>query len=103
MLDNIAMVSIGFLVFGIQSIFGLATAEMIIKTYAGTANSFGGFACNIGGAISGLPLAIVVKNYGWAGFFYCVSFCCLLILTFIILTQILTTKENRRLDATTSR
>ncbi len=102
MLDNFFMGTIGFLLFGFQSVFGLATSEMIRKSYAATANSFGGFVCNIGAAISGYPLALIVKNWGWDNFFSSIIFCCILIILLVLLTQSLIKKSKNKALRSTS-
>jgi len=86
-MDSFFMGVIGFLLFGFQGVFGLTTAEMVSHSYAGTANSFGGFVCNIGAAISGLPLAVIIKDYGWDTFFESIILCSFLTLVLVVLAQ----------------
>lgn len=94
-LDSCFMGVIGFLLFGFQSVFGLTTAEMVSHSYAGTANSFGGFVCNAGAALSGFPLAIIIKDWGWNTFFESLIFCSFLTLVLVAVAQKLLFKTKK--------
>ena len=77
---NIVLVSsmmfvIGFLIFGPQMLIGMAAAELVDKEAAGTATGFVGLFAYIGAAVAGWPVGKIVQEYGWSGFFLCLSVC----------------------------
>lgn len=73
-LDNFVILSgcffaIGFFVFGPQMMIGMAAAECSHKDAAGTATGFVGLFAYIGAALAGYPLALVIDQFNWEGFF----------------------------------
>lgn len=61
--------SIGFFVFGPQMLIGLAATEYTHKDAAGTVTGYLGLFAYLGAALAGWPLAQVLQQYGWSGFF----------------------------------
>lgn len=74
-LDSIAMLGLGFWIFGPQMLIGMAAAELAHKKAAATSSGFTGLFGYIGGAAAGLPLGWVAEYYGWSGFFVTLSVC----------------------------
>lgn len=73
-LDNFIILSgcffaIGFFVFGPQMMIGMAAAECSHKDAAGTATGFVGLFAYIGAALAGYPLALIIDQFNWEGFF----------------------------------
>lgn len=67
--------SIGFFVFGPQMLIGMAAAECSHKDSAGAATGFVGLFAYMGAALSGYPLALILEEYHWTGFFITISVC----------------------------
>ncbi|MDC4168443.1 MFS transporter [Photobacterium damselae] len=68
-LQSACFFAIGFFIFGPQMLIGMAAAECSHKNSAGAATGFVGLFAYMGAALSGYPLAIVVEQYHWTGFF----------------------------------
>lgn len=91
-LDNVVVLSgcffaIGFFIFGPQMMIGMAAAECSHKDAAGTATGFVGLFAYLGAALAGYPIALIIENYSWEGFFAVITLCAamigLLILPFV--------------------
>lgn len=65
--------TIGFFVFGPQMLIGMAAAECSHKESAGAATGFVGLFAYMGAAISGYPLARILEQWQWDGFFVAIS------------------------------
>jgi len=73
-LDNFVVLSgcffaIGFFVFGPQMMIGMAAAECSHKDVAGTATGFVGLFGYLGAALASYPIAIIIEQFSWEGFF----------------------------------
>jgi len=73
-LDNFMVLSgcffcIGFFVFGPQMMIGMAAAECSHKDVAGTATGFVGLFGYLGAALASYPLALIIEQFSWQGFF----------------------------------
>lgn len=79
-LDQLILALLGFLVFGPQTLVGLAAAELVDKKAACTANGFAGCFAYLGAAATGYPLGKIIDVWGWESFFGIVAFCSLVIL-----------------------
>lgn len=64
---------VGFFVFGPQMLIGMAAAECAHKKTPGTATGFVGLFAYLGAAIAGYPLALIVQQFHWTGFFIVVA------------------------------
>ena len=91
-LDNFMVLSgcffcIGFFVFGPQMMIGMAAAECSHKDVAGTATGFVGLFGYLGAALASYPLALIIEQFSWQGFFSVITlsaaFIGLLILPFV--------------------
>ncbi|WP_051868253.1 MFS transporter [Vibrio sp. ER1A] len=67
--------TIGFFVFGPQMLIGMAAAECSHKDSAGAATGFVGLFAYMGAALAGYPLAMVLEQFHWTGFFVVISVC----------------------------
>ncbi|MCJ8349104.1 MFS transporter [Moritella sp.] len=61
--------TIGFFIFGPQMLIGMAAAECSHKNAVGAATGFVGLFAYMGAALSGYPLALIMTEYQWTGFF----------------------------------
>lgn len=73
-LDNFIVLSgcffsIGFFVFGPQMMIGMAAAECSHKDVAGTATGFVGLFGYLGAALASYPIALIIEQFSWEGFF----------------------------------
>lgn len=94
-LDSIAMFLIGLVVFGPQMLIGVAAAELSHKKAAATATGFAGWFAYVGAASAGYPLGKITQDYGWEGFFWALTICCL-IATLLLLPLWSVQSDSRR-------
>ncbi len=69
--------AIGFTVFGPQMLIGIAAAEVSHKNAAGASTGFVGLFAYLGAALSGYPIALVLRVAHWHGFFMVLIGCCI--------------------------
>ena len=71
MVDNIALIAIGFLIYGPVMLIGVQALDLVPKKAAGTAAGFTGLFGYLGGALfANIVLGYVVDHFGWDGGFY---------------------------------
>lgn len=68
-LSSIALILVGFFVYGPQVLIGVASADFASKKAIGTANGFVGTMGYVGSAFSGLCVGWLIDTYGWSGAF----------------------------------
>jgi OPA family glycerol-3-phosphate transporter-like MFS transporter len=69
--DNIALLSIGFLIYGPVMLIGVQALDMVHKKAAGTAAGLTGMFGYLGGALTAnIAIGYLVDFYGWDGGFY---------------------------------
>jgi OPA family sugar phosphate sensor protein UhpC-like MFS transporter len=73
LIQAICFFAIGFFVFGPQMLIGLSAAEYTHKNATGAATGFVSLFAYMGAALSGYPLALIIEQWGWFGFFSVVS------------------------------
>jgi len=73
--DSVMIFSIGFLIFGPQMLIGVAAAELSHKKAAATSTGLIGWIAYLGVATSGYPLGRIIQDFGWEGYFICLSIC----------------------------
>ncbi|MEB3702627.1 MFS transporter [Candidatus Bealeia paramacronuclearis] len=69
LLDLVALMLAGYLVYGPQILAGVASADFASKKAVGVANGFIGTLAYLGSGIAGVGIGYVVESYGWAGGF----------------------------------
>lgn len=86
LVDNIALIAIGFLIYGPVMLIGLQALDFVPKKAAGTAAGLTGFFGYIGGAVSANAImGFVVQHYSWdAGFMLLTVSCALAVVLFAI-------------------
>lgn len=67
--DTIAMIGVGFLVYGPQILAGVAAADFASKKAAGLANGLIGVFGYLGASVSGVGIGHIVDLWGWSGGF----------------------------------
>ncbi|MCX7008101.1 MAG: MFS transporter, partial [Kiritimatiellaeota bacterium] len=86
-IDYIALVAVGFLIYGPIMIIGLHALDLVPKKAAGTAAGFTGFFGYVfGSAISGSGVGWIADHWGWHGVFIAMVACCVLTIVFSALT-----------------
>ncbi|MCE3286081.1 MAG: glycerol-3-phosphate transporter, partial [Steroidobacteraceae bacterium] len=86
-IDWIALIMIGFFVYGPIMMIGLHALELVPKKAAGTAAGFTGFfGYAFGSAIAGAGVGLIADRWGWSGVFLTMIACCLLSMAFVALT-----------------
>jgi OPA family glycerol-3-phosphate transporter-like MFS transporter len=85
--DMLALISIGFLIYGPVMLIGLHALELAPKKAAGTAAGFTGLFGYLGGAVAAnAMLGYTVDHFGWDGGFMVLTVSCVLSILFIALT-----------------
>lgn len=87
LVDNIALISIGFLIYGPVMLIGLQAIDLAPKKAAGTAAGLTGFFGYIGGsAFANAIMGFVVDRFDWNGGFIMLISSCILAIVFLALT-----------------
>lgn len=91
-IDQLALITIGFFIYGPVMLIGVFALDLVPKNAAGTAAGFTGLFGYLGGAVfANIAIGYVVKNYEWTGGFIILVAACVL----SILLSILTWKHER--------
>lgn len=67
---------IGFFLYGPQMLIGLCGAELVGPDSVGASEGFLGWIAYLGAANAGIPLSIIVKEYGWSSYFTTLIIAC---------------------------
>lgn len=92
---NVFMV--GFFLYGPQMLIGLCGAELVGKESVGASEGFLGWIAYLGAANAGIPLSIIVKNYGWNYYFAALIVSCGFAL--LLLTPMMNIKSHVQREA----
>ncbi|MDA9163886.1 MFS transporter [Rickettsiaceae bacterium] len=68
-LRTVALILVGFFVYGPQVLIGVASADFASKKAVGTANGLAGTMGYVGSGISGVCVGALIDNFGWQGAF----------------------------------
>ncbi|MGN6165487.1 MAG: glycerol-3-phosphate transporter [Flavisolibacter sp.] len=86
-IDNIALISIGFLIYGPVMLIGVHALDLVPKKAAGTAAGLTGLFGYLGGALfANAAMGYVVDAWGWDGGFMVLMAACVLAIVFTALT-----------------
>ena len=92
---------IGFFLYGPQMLIGLCGAELVGPDSVGASEGFLGWIAYLGAANAGIPLSIIVKEYGWSAYFSTLVGACglalLLLAPMTNLRSYVQRREQRRL------
>jgi MFS transporter, OPA family, glycerol-3-phosphate transporter len=87
LVDNIALIAIGFLIYGPVMLIGVHALDLVPKKAAGTAAGLTGLFGYLGGAVfANAAMGYVVDEWGWDGGFYVLLASCVLAVVFTALT-----------------
>lgn len=79
MIDSIALVGIGFLIYGPVMLIGVHALDLVPKKAAGTAAGFTGLFGYLGGAVfANIAMGAIVDSFGWDGGFITLVTACIL-------------------------
>ncbi|MDC0865038.1 MFS transporter [Rickettsiaceae bacterium] len=84
----IALIFVGFFVYGPQVLIGVASADFASKKAVGTANGLVGTMGYVGAGLSGIPVGMLVDNIGWSAAFMFFTCSALIGAIFFFLTWI---------------
>ena len=93
---------IGFFLYGPQMLIGLCGAELVGKESVGASEGFLGWVAYLGAANAGIPLSMIVKNYGWNAYFTALTVACgmaLLLLSPMVNLKSDVQKQEAKLEA----
>ena len=87
LIDNLALIAIGFLIYGPVMMIGLQAADMVPRVATGGATDLTGLLGHlIGSAGAGAFMGLMVDLYGWDGGFVALVGACILAIVFLLLT-----------------
>ncbi|KIC93989.1 glycerol-3-phosphate transporter [Flavihumibacter solisilvae] len=87
LVDNIALIAIGFLIYGPVMLIGVQALDLVPKKAAGTAAGLTGLFGYLGGALfANIAMGYVVDHWGWDGGFMVLFASCILTILFTALT-----------------
>ncbi|MDG1890979.1 MAG: phosphoglycerate transporter protein PgtP [Verrucomicrobiota bacterium] len=86
-IDLVALVAIGFFIYGPIMIIGLHALDLVPKKAAGTAAGFTGFFGYVfGSSLAGWGVGAIADRWSWSGVFVTMIFCCIMTILFSMLT-----------------
>jgi OPA family glycerol-3-phosphate transporter-like MFS transporter len=86
-IDNLALITIGFLIYGPVMLIGVHALDLVPKKAAGTAAGLTGLFGYLGGALfANIAMGYVVDAWGWNGGFIVLVAACILSIFFVALT-----------------
>ncbi|MCF6279905.1 MAG: glycerol-3-phosphate transporter [Flavobacteriaceae bacterium] len=96
LIDNLALIAIGFLIYGPVMLIGVQALDLVPKNAAGTAAGFTGLFGYLGGALTAnIVIGYLVDNYGWDSGFLLLVGACILSILFIGYTWIIENKNHK--------
>lgn len=86
-IDNVALIAIGFLIYGPVMLIGVHALDLVPKKAAGTAAGLTGLFGYLGGTtIANAGMGIVIDAFGWSGGFVMLLISCFIAIFFLALT-----------------
>ena len=83
-IDSVALIGIGFLIYGPVMLIGVHALDLVPKKAAGTAAGFTGLFGYLGGAVfANIAMGAIVDAYGWDGGFVTLVLACVLAIVLI--------------------
>jgi OPA family glycerol-3-phosphate transporter-like MFS transporter len=87
MIDNLALIAIGFLIYGPVMLIGVQALDLVPKKAAGTAAGLTGLFGYLGGALfANIAFGLIVDKWGWDGGFIILMAACAVSILFISFT-----------------
>ena len=88
LVDNLALIAIGFLIYGPVMMIGLQAADMVPRVATGGATGLTGLMGYIvGSAFAGVYMGFVVDHFGWTGGFISLLASCVLSIFFLFMSM----------------
>jgi OPA family glycerol-3-phosphate transporter-like MFS transporter len=84
--STLALILVGFFVYGPQVLVGVASADFASKKAIGTANGLAGTMGYVGSGLSGICVGALIDNWGWSSAFIFFIFSALIGAIFFMLT-----------------
>lgn len=84
LLDFVGISIVGFMINGPQMIIGLIGAEVADRRFVATATGVLGLLSYLGAATSGFPLSVLIRRFGWLGYFATLLACCTASVLFLL-------------------
>ncbi|CAM3554689.1 glycerol-3-phosphate transporter [Parendozoicomonas haliclonae] len=86
-IDNIALITIGFLIYGPVMLIGVQALDLVPKKAAGTAAGLTGLFGYLGGAmLANVAMGFIVDTLGWDGGFWLLIASCIMAILFMLLS-----------------
>ena len=87
LIDNLALITIGFLIYGPVMLIGVHALDLVPKKAAGTAAGLTGLFGYLGGALfANIAMGFVVDHFGWDGGFMVLLAACIGAIAILLLT-----------------
>ena len=97
LVDNIALIAIGFLIYGPVMLIGVQALDLVPKNAAGTAAGFTGLFGYLGGALTAnIAIGYLIDEFGWDSSFILLIVACVLSILLIAYTWIIENKHHRQ-------
>lgn len=97
LIDNIALFSIGFLIYGPVMLIGVQAIDVVPKKAAGTAAGLTGLFGYLGGAVfANIAFGAIVEHFGWDHAFILLITACIISVVFIAFTW--NTEKNKAVN-----
>jgi len=97
--STIALILVGFFVYGPQVLVGVASADFASKKAIGTANGLAGTMGYVGSGLSGICVGALIDNWGWSSAFIFFISSSLIGAIFFMLTWHGVNKHNQRKES----
>jgi len=99
MIDSLALIGIGFLIYGPVMLIGVHALDLAPKKAAGTAAGFTGLFGYLGGAlVASAGMGIISDNFGWDGGFIALIISCIMATILLSYVWYLEQKKTTNLD-----
>jgi OPA family glycerol-3-phosphate transporter-like MFS transporter len=86
MIDSVALIAIGFFIYGPVMLIGVAAIDLVPKKAAGTAAGLTGLFGYLGATLAELGIGIIVQLYGWSAGFISIIISAILAVFLLLLT-----------------
>jgi len=97
LIDNLALISIGFLIYGPVMLIGVQALDLVPKNAAGTAAGFTGLFGYLGGALTAnILIGYLVTEYGWDSSFQLLIVACILSIVIMAYTWFIENKHYKK-------
>jgi OPA family glycerol-3-phosphate transporter-like MFS transporter len=84
-LDQLALITIGFFIYGPVMLIGVFALDLVPKSVAGTAAGFTGLFGYLGGAVfANLGMGVILDKWSWDGGFFVLFSACILTVLLIL-------------------